>query len=195
MKVQLLKSDGSLGSVDLDLNLDTNISDYAIGVVSRVAKQNSKQGTKKAKGRSEVTGRAKKPYKQKGTGGARQGSRKGPHMRGGGVSHGPQPDFRKLALNKKFSRLVLKKLVSKHIESETLALVDLSDVKKELRNSVEPKSLVVYSKANKESARSLKNIAGVKMIEAGSFNPTALVSVRKVYIDSDVKDKLVEILK
>ncbi len=195
MKVNVLKIDGSQGSTELNLNPDSKISDYAISIVSRVTKQNLKQGTKKAKGRSEVNGRSAKPFKQKGTGNARQGSRKGPHMRGGGVAHGPKPDFRKLAMNKKFSKLVLRKLVSRFIETEAFALIDLDSKGREARKKITGKSVIVYSMANKSNTYPFRNVEGVTLIEADSLNPGILLTAKNLYIDSSIKNKLEELLK
>jgi large subunit ribosomal protein L4 len=195
MKVNLLKIDGTISSVEMNISLDETISDYAISVVSRVSKQNLKQGTKKAKTRSEVNGRAKKPHKQKGTGNARQGSRKGPHMRGGGVAHGPKPDHHKLSLNKKFSNLVLKKFLSKYISENKLSLIELNSNTKELKDKLQAKSLIVYSKENKLNTLQIRNISGVKLLDINSFSSVALLSAKNIYIDTLAKSKLEGLMK
>lgn len=196
MKVNVLKTDGTTASSDLKLNLDSKISDYAISVLTRVARQNVKQGTKKVKTRSEVTGRAAKPFKQKGTGNARQGSRKGPHMRGGGIAHGPMRDYSKLAVNKKFSATLLRKLLSKHAEEGNLNLIELTgEVSKEMKKAISSKSLVVYEKANKPATLKLRNIKGVSLIESASLSASKLLNVKNVYIDLAIQEKLEKILK
>lgn len=195
MKLNVLKSDGSNSSVELKLNLDTKLSDYALAVLTRVARQNSKQGTKKVKTRSEVRGRAAKPFKQKGTGNARQGSRKGPHMRGGGIAHGPRQDYSKLALNKKFSSTILKKLLSKHAEDGSLNLIELDKISKEMKNALSLKSLIVYSKENKAQTLKLRNLKNVSLVEAASLNASMLLNVKNIYIDLSAKEKLEGVLK
>lgn len=194
MKVPVLKGE-STKDIDIEVSLDSKISDSTIGVLNRVISQNTKQGTKSAKGRSEVRGKAAKPFRQKGTGNARQGSRKGPHFRGGGVSHGPTPDYKKLGLNKKFKNLVTKKLLSKYIAEGNFGFIDLKDDVKGLRKNLIEKSLVVYSKDNSDSLRSIRNMTKVKVLNVSSLSPLYLLNFKKVYFDLDAKDKVLEILK
>ena len=195
MKVPVLKGE-STKDIDIDVKLDTRISTLAIGILSRVVGQNTKQGTKHAKGRSEVRGRAAKPFKQKGTGNARQGSRKGPHMRGGGISHGPQPDYKKLSLNRKFKNVVTRKLISMYLNEGDFGFIDLNDDVKGLRKSLSgAKSLVVYSTDNSASLKAIQNLPKLKVLNISSLSPLNLLNFKKVYFDIDVKDKVLEILK
>jgi len=195
MKVKVLKGD-SAKDIDLDIKLDANLTEYAIGVLNRVALQNLKQGTKLAKGRSEVRGRSAKPFRQKGTGNARQGSRKGPHMRGGGVAHGPKPDYKKLGLNKKFKEVVTKKLLSKYMNDGNFSFVDLKEDVKGLRKELgSNKSLVVYDLNNAENVRPIRNLPKVRLIGFPSISPLNLLNYKKVYFDLEIKEKVLEILK
>jgi large subunit ribosomal protein L4 len=195
MKVTLLKSE-SKSEVDLNASIDASISDYAIGVLNRVARQNLKQGTKHTKGRSEVQGRAAKPFKQKGTGNARQGSRKGPHMRGGGISHGAKPDYHKLALNRSFKQTVLKKVLSKYIEAGNLGFIDLESDTKKLRSTLgEEKTLIVFNSERLNKVRAFRNMPKVTVLNINSLSALKTLSYGKIYFDLEAKEKVQEILK
>jgi large subunit ribosomal protein L4 len=192
MKVDLIKKDGKTSQIDLKIKDHSELNETHKALLARVLNQNKKQGTKLAKVRSEVRGRAAKPFRQKGTGNARQGSRKGPHMRGGGVAHGPKQDFTKLTLNKKFKKASLRGFLTEKIETGYLKLVDMD---KKTRNLVSPKSLFVYSKENKELARIYRNIADLKIIEFNSLSSLSALQYSNIYFDSLLKEKLEGILK
>lgn len=196
MKVSLLKSDGKLSEVEIEGIFDVSVSDYALAVVNRVHGQNAKQGTKKVKTRSEVRGKAAKPYRQKGTGKARQGSTKAPHFRGGGVAHGPTPDYHRLRLNRKFKRSVLKGILSKYISGNSFAFIDLSNDVRNLRKELsKEKSLVIYSLANRENTKVFRNLENVDLLPASSLSPSLILNYRKIYLDIDEKERLVDILQ
>jgi large subunit ribosomal protein L4 len=192
MKVDLIKKDGKTSQIDLNIKDHSELNETHEALLARVLNQNKKQGTKLAKGRSEVRGRAAKPFRQKGTGNARQGSRKAPHMRGGGVAHGPKQDFTKLKLNKKFKKASLRGFLTEKIQMGSLKLVDMD---KKTRNLVRPKSLFVYSKENKELARIYRNIADIKTIEFNSLSSLSALQYSNIYFDSSLKEKLEGILK
>lgn len=195
MKVSLLKSDNSISQVEFEAKVDGSISDYAIGVLRRVYRQNQKQGTKHVKTRSEVAGRAAKPFKQKGTGNARQGSRKGPHFRGGGIAHGPTPDYKKLGLNKKFKKSVLKKILSKYIEEERFVFVELNEAKNLRKELGKEKCLVVYSASSRDSVRYIRNLEKVNLMPASNLSALMLFDYNKIYFDVNEKERLAEIMK
>lgn len=197
MKLNILKTDGSSSSVEvsLDLGIRSHAADYAYAVVSRVAKQNKKQGTKKVKTRSEVKGRAKKPYKQKTTGNARQGSRKGPHMRGGGIAHGPKMDTTTLSLNKKMKANTLKNLLLDLVSDNKLSLLEVDSNLNKIKKSFDSKTLIAYSKENLEYVRSLKNFENIKLVEVSTLNPAMLLDIQNFYIDSKGIEKLEGLLK
>ncbi|MEI8026198.1 MAG: 50S ribosomal protein L4 [Pseudomonadota bacterium] len=92
--------------------------------VVKAYQANRRQGTHATKTRSLVSGSGKKPFKQKGTGGARQGSTRGPHMPGGAVAHGPQPRDYRQAVNKQVKQLALKVALSDKIRHKKLIVVD-----------------------------------------------------------------------
>ena len=89
----------------------------------------SRQGSSKTKSRSEVSGRSKKPFSQKGTGNARQGSSKPPHFRGGATSMGPTPRDHSFSLNKKEKKLALKSALSSKLYEDEIIILDKLEVK------------------------------------------------------------------
>ncbi len=199
MKVNVLKLDNTTSNIDVDLELSglsANVS-YDLALINRVKNQAEKQGTKHAKTRSEIRTGTKKPYRQKGTGNARQGSTKGPHFVGGGVAHGPMPDTSKLKLNKKYKSVALKKIVAAKLQDDSLKFVELGSDKKALRTfaSALPKSLLIYSKDSKELVRSIQNVPGIELLEVESVSPTSIVNYAQVLIDVNSKEEFEKILK
>ena len=121
--------------VDLNNNKveDIEISDSVFGIkifpdlihsYVRYQMSNSRQGNHKTKNRSEVRGKAKKPFSQKGTGNARQGSSKGPHFRGGGIAFGPVVRDHSIKLNKKEKKLALKCALSEKIKNKEIIIIN-----------------------------------------------------------------------
>ncbi|BDQ04914.1 MAG: 50S ribosomal protein L4 [Candidatus Dojkabacteria bacterium] len=173
------------------------IKDNYISLIARVLGQNTRQGTKKAKTRSEVKGKSAKPYRQKGTGYARQGSRKAPHFRGGGVAHGPMPDYTKLRLNKKFKRMVLVNILKKYLLEGRLGFIDLSEGK-DVRIFGSPifegRSLVVYDSNHKVYVNYLRNISNVDILPFVSLSPLLVLNYNNLYFDLNIKDTVVSMI-
>ncbi len=170
------------------------IKDYYVSLIVRVLRQNQKQGTKSAKTRSEVKGRSAKPYRQKGTGHARQGSRKAPHFRGGGVAHGPMPDYTKLRLNKKFKRSVLISIVKKYLFDGRLSFIDFAEGwdARAIRSTLcQGRNLIVYDSNNKESVNHLRNLSNVDVLSFGSLSPMLILNYNHLYFDFAVKDDVI----
>lgn len=189
--IRLLKSDGKQGEIELAYE-GVKLNEFNVSVVNRVRTQNQKQGTKHAKGRSEIRGHSAKPYRQKGTGNARQGSTKGPHMRGGGVSHGVKMDTRTLTLNKKFKNKVLVDLLKSLMESNCVVFVE-PGIKKIVEERYN-KSVFVYDKENKDTFRSIRNTPRMSMMNIESLSATKLTGYSRIYIDSSVADKIKKIV-
>jgi large subunit ribosomal protein L4 len=196
MKVKVLKSNNSTEEVDLKINEAAALTDNDVALVSRVRNQALKQGTKHSKTRSEVTGHSAKPFRQKGTGRARQGSTKGPHHVGGGVAHGPKPDFTKLNLNKKYKSLVLKKALVEGMMNDTVKLIELKAGDKELRKSLDAagKTLVIFSANNLESVKGLRNLANLEVLNWAQLSSFNLLNRSNVLIDIDCQEELVNLL-
>ena len=166
--------------------------------------QNAKkrQGTHKTKTRSEVKGRAKKPFSQKGTGNARQGSSKAPHFRGGAISMGPQDRDHSFSLNKKEKRLALRCALSEKYKNQEIIFIDNLKLKshktkelfKSLNNFKFTKALFVYT--NNEQIINFKrasaNIPNLNLLSEKGMNVKDLILHDKIFI---VEDSLEEISK
>ncbi|MBD0384620.1 50S ribosomal protein L4 [Paenibacillus sedimenti] len=162
-----------------------------------------RQGTHKTKGRSEVRGGGRKPWKQKGTGRARQGSIRAPQWKGGGTVFGPTPRSYGYKLPRKVRRLAIKSaLSSKVIDNELIVLDQLqlnAPKTKEfaaiLNNlKVERKALVVGLDTDSNAALSARNIPGVKFIAADGINVLDVMLYDKLIITKDAVQKVEEVL-
>lgn len=163
---------------------------------------NQRQGTQSTKTRTEVRGGGIKPWRQKGTGRARQGSIRAPQWVGGGVALGPKPRDYRYALNKKVRRLALKSaLTSKVQDSELIVLDALScdEIKtKQITNllknlNVNEKALIVLPENDKNVVLSARNIKGVDTTYVGTINTYEILSHTKCIILKDAVSKLEEV--
>ena len=178
--VNVLNMEGSqVGTMELSDNIfAVEVSESAIhtAVVQYLA--NQRQGTKSAKTRAEVRGGGRKPWRQKGTGRARQGSTRSPQWTGGGVVFAPKPRDYSFKVNKKLKRLALKSvLTTKLNESKIIVLEDLTlsevktkTMKKVLDNINVSKALVVLDGVDKNVVLSARNLQNIKTTEATSIN-------------------------
>ena len=139
---------------------------------------NKRQGTQKAKTRSEVSGGGRKPWRQKGTGHARQGSTRAPQWTGGGVVFAPTPRDYSFKLNKKERRAALKSALTSRVEEKKFIVVDeinFDEIKTKkfqdvLNNLSVSKALVVLEDGNKNAELSARNIADVKTAKTNTIN-------------------------
>ncbi len=157
--------------------------------------QNAKarQGTHKTKSRSEVNGRAKKPFSQKGTGNARQGSSKPPHFRGGAVAMGPVPRDHSFSLNKKEKKLALKSALSSKLVNDNIIFLDnleinthkTKDLITKLKNFEFNSALFVYGddKINDNFKKASSNIPHVSLLSCSGINVKDLISNHMIFID------------
>ncbi|TVX84826.1 50S ribosomal protein L4 [Paenibacillus agilis] len=161
-----------------------------------------RQGTHKVKGRSEVRGGGRKPWKQKGTGRARQGSIRAPQWKGGGVVFGPTPRSYAYKLPKKVRRLAIKSaLSSKVLENQIIVLDELAfnapktkEFKALLNNlKVDRKALVVLPEYNDNVALSARNIPSVKLVAADGVNVYDVLRHQKLIITKDAVSKVQEV--
>lgn len=159
-------------------------------------------GTHDVKGRSEVSGGGRKPWKQKGTGRARQGSIRSPQWKGGGIVFGPTPRSYGFKLPRKVRRLAIKSaLSSKVIENQIIVLDQLSlsapktkDFAKILNNlKVERKALVVTADFDNNVALSARNIPGVKFVAAEGINVLDVLKHDQLIITKDAVAKVEEV--
>jgi large subunit ribosomal protein L4 len=162
-----------------------------------------RQGTHKTKGRSEVRGGGRKPWKQKGTGRARQGSIRSPQWKGGGIVFGPTPRSYGYKLPRKVRRLAIKSaLSSKVIDNDVIVLDQLTlntPKTKEfvaiLNNlKVASKTLVVAATIDENAALSARNIPGVKFVAADGISVLDVMLYDKLIITKDAVQKVEEVL-
>lgn len=197
MKVNVLKLDNTTSStIDVNFADETATTSFDVALINRVKNQALKQGSKKVKTRSEVRGGKAKPYKQKGTGRARQGSLNGPHQTGGGVAHGPKQDTTKLKLNKKYKSVALSRVLKDYINGNKLSLVELSEDKEALRSffSNYNKALFVYSDRNFEGLKYLRNLPNIKSVNMSDMSLFDLVNCQNILVDTNLKDTLLKVL-
>ena len=164
---------------------------------------NQRQGTQSTKTRAEVRGGGKKPWRQKGTGRARQGSIRAPQWRGGGVVFGPTPRSYKFKLNRKVRRLALKSALStKIIDNEFMALEAIKfdapktkEMVKVLANLDAPtKTLIVVDEIDENVARSANNIPGVKLLDARRVNVYDILNSDKLIMTEAAIKSVEEVL-
>lgn len=162
-----------------------------------------RQGTHKVKNRTEVSGGGKKPWRQKGTGRARQGSIRAPQWRGGGVVFGPTPRSYKFKLNRKVRRLALKSALStKIIDNEFMALEAIKfdapktkEMVKVLANLDAPtKTLIIVDEIDENVARSANNIPGVKLLDARRANVYDILNSNKLIMTEAAIKSVEEVL-
>ena len=163
---------------------------------------NQRQGTQSTKTRAEVSGGGKKPWRQKGTGRARQGSIRAPQWIKGGIALGPKPRSYKYTVNKKEKRLAIKSVLSSKVLEKELTVVDKLEVK-EIKTKtmvkaladmkVEGKTLIVLPENNKNVLMSSRNIGGVKTIVANNINIFDLLKYTNLILSVDTVKKLEEV--
>ena len=163
---------------------------------------NQRQGTQSTKTRSEVSGGGKKPWRQKGTGRARQGSIRAPHWVGGGIALGPKPRSYKYKVNKKERRLAIKSVLSSKVLENELVVVDKIDFKeiktKNMVNALENlkvsgKTLILLPEKNENVQKSARNIEGVKTSLVNTINVYDLLKYTNLVITLDTVKKLEEV--
>ena len=163
---------------------------------------NQRQGTQSTKTRAEVSGGGKKPWRQKGTGRARQGSTRSPQWIKGGIELGPKPRSYKYTVNKKERRLAIKSILSSKVLEKELTVVDKLEIK-EIKTKtmvkaltdlkVEGKTLIVLPENNKNVYMSARNIEGVKAITANNINVFDLLKYTNLILPVDTVKKLEEV--
>ena len=163
---------------------------------------NQRQGTASTKTRAEVSGGGRKPWKQKGTGRARQGSTRAPQWIKGGIALGPKPRDYRYTINKKERRLAIKSVLSSKVLENNLVVVDnlqFNEIKtKQMVNAlanlkVEGKTLVVLPEKNLNVQKSAKNIEGVKTTLTNTINVYDLLKYNKLLLTVDSVKALEEV--
>ena len=163
---------------------------------------NQRQGTQNTKTRSEVRGGGRKPWRQKGTGRARQGSIRAPQWIKGGIALGPKPRSYYYTVNKKEKQLAIKSMLSSKVLENELVVVDSLDMKeiktkemvKVLNNlKVEGKTLILLPEKNENVQKSARNIEGVKTTLVNTINVYDLLKYKNLVVTLDTVKKLEEV--
>ena len=180
--------------------IDPNIPAIHAAVVNHLA--NKRQGTQSALTRAEVRGGGKKPYRQKGTGRARQGSTRVPHYTHGGVAFAPKPRSYRYSINKKLKRLALKSALSLKAAEEAIIIVDgidMDEIKtKEFRAFLEAigvsgKALIVTPEVNRNIVLSARNLPGVQTTFAKLLNTYDIMNARTFVVDKAALESIEEV--
>ncbi|MCI8309802.1 MAG: 50S ribosomal protein L4 [Clostridia bacterium] len=163
---------------------------------------NQRQGTQSTKTRSEVRGGGKKPWRQKGTGRARQGSIRAPQWIKGGIALGPKPRSYKYRVNKKEKQLAIRSLLSSKVLENSLVVVDKFDfpeiktkqVVSAMKNlKVEGKTLIMLSESNANVQKSARNIENVRTTSVATINVFDLLKYKNLVVTVDTIKKLEEV--
>ena len=202
--VSVLNMEGKeVGSMELnDAVFGVEINEHLVHQAVVLQLANNRQGTQKAKTRSEVSGGGRKPWRQKGTGHARQGSTRAPQWTGGGVVFAPVPRDYSCKMNKKEKRAALKSVLTSKVQENKfivldelkLAEVKTKEMKKVLDNLKVNNALVIIGDDSENVALSARNIAGVQTASVNTINvfdmlkyntiiatKTSVASIEEVY--------------
>ena len=202
-KVSVYNMEGKeVGTMDLnDSIFAVEINEHLVhmAVVQQLA--NNRQGTQKAKTRSEVSGGGRKPWRQKGTGHARQGSTRSPQWTGGGVVFAPTPRDYSFKLNKKEKRAALKSALTSVVNENKFIVVDelkldaikTKDFAKVLTNLNVEKALVVLDSNDKNVVMSAKNIPTVKTALTNTINVYDILKYNTVDVTKAAVDQIQEV--
>ena len=193
------KEVGTMELNDAVFGVEVNEHLVHMAVVSQLA--NNRQGTQKAKTRSEVSGGGRKPWRQKGTGHARQGSTRAPQWTGGGVVFAPTPRDYSFKLNKKERRLALKSALTSRVQENKFIVVDelaLNEIKTkkfvEVMNNLKvSKALVVLAEDDQNVIKSASNVASVKTANAGMINVYDILKYSTVVATKAAVEKIEEV--
>ena len=203
-KVALYNMEGSqVGDIELNENVfGQEINESVLHDVVKNYLANQRQGTQSTKTRSEVRGGGIKPWRQKGTGRARQGSIRATQWIKGGIALGPKPRDYRYSVNKKLKALALKSALSSKVNSGAFIVVDditLPEIKTKkicemLKNlKVESKALIVTNEKNDNVVKSANNIQGVATTFMGSLNVYDMIKYDVMVITKDAVSKIEEV--
>ncbi|AGT30564.1 50S ribosomal protein L4 [Geobacillus genomosp. 3] len=204
-KVALYNQNGqTIGEIELnDAVFGIEPNKHVLFEAVIMQRASMRQGTHKTKNRAEVSGGGRKPWRQKGTGRARQGSIRAPQWRGGGTVFGPVPRSYSYKLPKKVRRLAIKSaLSSKVLENDIVVLDQLSleapktkEMVKILTNlAVDRKALIVTDELNENVYLSARNIPGVKVVSANGINVLDVLNHDKLVMTKAAVEKVEEVL-
>ena len=202
-KVSVYNMEGKeVGTIELNdavFGVEVNEHLVHLAVVQQLA--NKRQGTQKAKTRAEVSGGGRKPWRQKGTGHARQGSTRSPQWTGGGVVFAPTPRDYSFKMNKKEKQLALKSALTSKVNDSKLIVVDelkmeaikTKDFKAVMTNLNANKALVVMAEKDVNVVMSAKNIPDVKTALTSTINVYDIMKAGTVVLTKDAVAKIEEV--
>ena len=193
------KEVGTIEVSDAVFGVEVNEHLVHMAVVQQLAKK--RQGTQKAKTRSEVSGGGRKPWRQKGTGHARQGSTRAPQWTGGGVVFAPVPRDYSFKLNRKEKRAALKSALTDRVQTNRLVVVDelkFDEIKTKnfaqvMKNLNVSNGLVVVNENDEKVMMSAKNIPDVKMALPNTINVYDVMKAGKVVLTKDAVKTIEEV--
>ena len=203
-KTALVNMSGAqVGEIELSdavFGIEPNQHAMHMAVVNYLA--NQRQGTQSTLTRSEVSGGGKKPYRQKGTGRARQGSTRAPHYTHGGIAFGPKPRSYRFTINKKLRKLAMRSVFSQKVLDSDLIVVDeiaFDEIKtKEAVRflkaiDVDTKAIIVTDEANEKVYKSARNIEGVEVQAVNTINVYNMMKATKLILSKAALDKIEEV--
>ena len=202
-KVAVYNMEGKeVGSMDLnDAVFGVEVNEHLVHMAVLQQLANNRQGTQKAKTRSEVRGGGRKPWRQKGTGHARQGSIRAPQWKGGGVVFAPVPRDYSFKLNKKEKRAALKSVLTSRVQENKFIVVDslkMDEIKTKtfkgvLDNLNAEKALVVLNDMDANVIASAKNIPTVKTTQTNELNVFDVLKYNTVVVTKDAVATIEEV--
>ena len=203
-QVQVYNQEGrktsKLELADSVFGIEPNANAMHLAVVSYLA--NQRQGTQSTLTRSEVSGGGAKPWRQKGTGRARQGSTRSPQWTHGGIALGPKPRKYKVTLNKKVKRLAMKSALSSKVASEEMMVVgkiELEEIKTKAMVEVlaklkaAKKTLIVTPESDEKIYKSARNIEGVKVVTVNTLCVYDILNCDSFIVLKDAVKKIEEV--
>ena len=191
-----------IGTIDLkDEIFNVEVSEHAMHMAVVQYLANHRQGTQSARTRAEVRGGGRKPWRQKGTGRARQGSIRSPQWVGGGVVFAPKPRDYSFKLNKKFKRLALKSALTTKVAENKIIVVDeltlpeikTKDMVKVLANIKVDNALIVMSGVNKNVMLSARNIPAVKTAAVNTINVYDILKYNTLVVTKEAVSQIEEV--
>ena len=202
-KVSVYNMEGKeVGTAELnDSIFGVEINEHLVHMAVLQQLANNRQGTQKAKTRSEVSGGGRKPWRQKGTGHARQGSTRSPQWTGGGVVFAPTPRDYSFKLNKKEKQAALKSVLTDKVLSDALVVVDelkletiaTKEFAKVMKNLNVEKGLVVLGNNDQNVVLSARNMADVNTEVVNAINVYDILSAGKLVLTKDALEKIEEV--
>jgi len=192
----------TVGNIELDQNIfDIKINEHAVHMAVLQYLANQRQGTKSTKTRAEVRGGGRKPWRQKGTGRARQGSIRSPQWVGGGVAFAPKPRDFSFKLNKKLKRLALKSVLTDKVKQGKLVVLDnldLPEIKTRAmvdvcKNLELGKALIVMTGSNKNVMLSARNLQKIKTAGVNTINVYDILNHESLVVTKAAVEQIQEV--